>query len=75
MVLVQADRQRRIGLERGFDHLAQERLAGVLARAGARLQDHRGIAGFGGLQDGLHLLHVVDVESGHAVVVFGGVVE
>ena len=29
----------------------------------------------GGLHDGLDLLHVVDVEGGHAVAVLGGVIE
>ncbi|MDT4862587.1 hypothetical protein FQZ97_972510 [compost metagenome] len=65
----------RVHLDRGLDHLAQEGFTRVLARTGAGLQDHRRVARVGRLHDGLDLLQVVHVERGHAVVVFGGVVE
>ena len=75
MVLVQADGDVRILLDGRFDQLAQERLAGVFARPGRGLQDDRAVAGFGGLHDGLDLLHVIDVEGGKTVAVLGRVVE
>jgi len=62
VVLVQTDRNIRILLDGGFDHLAQEGLAGILAGAGRGLQDDRAVAGFGSLHDGLDLLQIIDVE-------------
>jgi hypothetical protein len=60
---------------RGLDQVLDEGLAGVLAGAGAGLQDHRRAHLGGGGHHGLHLLEVVDVEGRDAVAVFGGVVE
>ncbi|MBB5510502.1 hypothetical protein HDG35_006798 [Paraburkholderia sp. JPY681] len=55
--------------------MAQIRLTRVLARPSRRLQDHRAIGGLGRAHDRVNLLHVVDVERGHAVVVFGRVIQ
>src|SRR5450759_4489318 len=63
-----------IQASRGARQYAND-IVGVLARAAAGLDDHRRVLGGGGLHDGQALLHVVDVEGGHAVAVLGGVVE
>ena len=55
--------------------MLDEGLAGVLAGAGAGLQDDRRADLVGGGHHRLHLLEVVDVEGGDAVAVLGGVVE
>ncbi len=75
VILVHTDRNVRILLDRGQDQVAQEGLAGIGTRTGGTLQDHRGIHGSSGLHDGLNLFHVVDVERGQAIAVFGGMVE
>jgi len=75
VILVHADGDLRVRLDRGQDQMAQERLAGVGTRPGRALQDHRAVGGGGGLHDGLDLFHVVDVEGRQAVAVFGGMVE
>ena len=70
VVLMHANRNVRPAFHGGFDDVAQERFAGILAGAGARLHDDRS-ADFGGSRhDGLHLFDVVDVEGGNAVTVF-----
>ena len=63
-----------ISLQR-FDHLGEHDVAGVGAGAAARLQDHRRVDRGRRFHDRQALLHVVDVESRHAVAVFGGVIE
>ena len=75
VILVHADRDLRILLDRGQDQVTQERLAGVGTRTGRTLQNHRAVGRSGGLHDGLDLFHIVDVESRQAVTIFGGVVE
>jgi hypothetical protein len=75
VVLVHHQRDVRVGLGRGLDQVLDEGFAGVLARAGAGLQDHRRADFGGGGHHGLHLLQVVDVEGRDAVAVFGGMVE
>ncbi len=75
MVLVQDDGDLREHLHGGGDHVTNHDVAGVRPRAAARLQDDRRVDRVGRLHDGQHLLHVVDVECGHAVAVFGGVVQ
>ena len=54
--------------------VAQIGFTGVFARARRSLQDHRTVGLLRRFHDGLHLLQVVDVECGHAVAVFGGMV-
>ena len=75
VVLVHDDGQVRVGFERGEDLVAQEGLAGVFAGAGRGLHDDRGVDLAGGFADGPDLFHVVDVEGGQAIAVFGGMVE
>ncbi len=75
VILVHHHRDMRVGFHRGFDQVAQEVLAGILARACGGLHDHRRIDFVGGLHDGLYLFQVVHVEGGQRVAVFGGVVE
>ncbi len=75
VVLVQHDGNVGVRLHRRQHHVAQVGLAGVFARAGRGLQDHRAVGLLRGLHDRLDLLQVVDVEGRHAVAVFGGVVE
>ncbi len=75
VVLVHADWNLRVHLDRCRDQVAQKGLARVGARARRSLQDHGTVHLVGRLHDGLHLLQVVDVEGRQAVVVLGGVVE
>jgi hypothetical protein len=75
VVLVHDHRDVRIGLDGRLDEVAQEMLAGVLARAGRALHDHRAAGLVGGLHDGADLFQVVHVEGGQAVAVFRGVVQ
>ncbi len=75
VILVHDDRDVRIGFDGGVDQVAQEGFAGVLARAGRGLHDHRAVDRVGGSHDGLHLFEVVDVECRQAVAVFGGMVQ
>jgi hypothetical protein len=75
VVLVHDQRDVRVHLDGGLDQVLDEGLAGVLAGAGAGLQDHRRAGFLGGLHDGLDLFQVVDVEGRNAVAVFGGVVQ
>ncbi len=75
VILMQAQRNVRIHRLQRVDHLRQHDVAGVAARAARGLQDDRRIGVVGRLHDGEPLLHVVDVEGGHAVAVFGGVIE
>ena len=75
VVLVHHHRDGRVALDRRLDQVAQEHFARVFARAGGRLHDHRAVRLGRGGHDRLHLLQVVDVERGQAVVVLGGVVE
>ena len=60
---------------RGQHHVAQVGLARVLAGTGRGLQDHRAVGLLRRLHDGQDLFQVVDIESRHAVAVFGGVVQ
>ena len=75
VVLMHDDRNVRIHLGERLDHMTQHDIAGVGARAAARLQDHRGVAGLGRAQDGETLFHVLMLKAGNAVVVLGGVVQ
>jgi hypothetical protein len=75
VVLVHHQRDVRVGFHRRLDQVLDEGLAGVLAGAGAGLQDHRCVHLGGGHHHGLHLFQVVDVEGRDAVAVFGGMVQ
>ena len=75
VVLMQNHRNVGVRLDSGQHQVAQIGLARVFARTGRSLQDDRAVGGLCGLHDGLHLFEVVDVECGHAVAEFGGVVE
>ena len=75
VVLVHADGNVRIGFNSGFNEVAQERFARILASARRGLHDH-GSADFARrLHDGLNLFEVVDVEGGNAVAVFSRMIE
>ena len=77
LAMVLMDAQRNLGIHQlqGFHHLGEHDVAGIGAGAAARLDDDRGVDGAGGLHDGERLLHVVDVEGGHAVAAFGGAIQ
>ena len=75
VVLVHADGNLRIGIDGGGEEQAQERVAGTHAGPGGGLHDDGGADFARGGHDGLNLFEVVDVEGGHAVAVFGGVIE
>ena len=75
VVLVHDQRNVRIGLAGGGNQVFDEALACVLARASAGLQDDRRTDLIGRCHHSLHLLQVVDVESGDAVAVLCGMVE
>ncbi len=75
MVLVHHQRHLRVLLDGGQDQVLDEGLAGVLARPGAGLQDHRRTDLLRRGHHGLHLLQVVDVERGDAIALLGSVVE
>ena len=65
----------RIHFHDSIHHVLQHDVIGILARTAGCLDDDRRVDGIGRGHDGQRLFHVVDVESGHAVVVFGCVVE
>ena len=75
MVEMHADRDVGVDLDQRVDQLGQHDVIGIGARAAARLQDDRRFGLFGRLHDGEALFHVVHVEGGHAIAVFGGVIE
>ena len=58
-----------------FGHVAEKGLVGVVARTLGNLENHRGLRLRGGLNDGLELLHVVEVECGDGVTAFDGLRE
>jgi hypothetical protein len=64
-----------IDLGQGVHHMLQHDVVGIGARAARRLDDDRRIDGIRCLHDRQRLLHIVDVERWHAIVVFSGVVE
>ena len=75
VILVHDDGNVRIALDCGFDQVPQEGFARIFARTGGRLHDHRAVGLGRGRHDRLHLLQIVDVEGGQAVLVIGGVVQ
>lgn len=75
MVPVHHDGNVRPGLDRRGHEMAQKSLSRVFARAGRALQDHRTVAFVGRLHDRAHLLHIINVECRHAVIVLSCVIE
>jgi hypothetical protein len=75
VVEMHADRDVRVDLDKAVDQLGQHDVVRVGAGAATRLEDHRRVGGVGRRHDGEPLLHVVQVEGGHAVLVFSGVIE
>jgi hypothetical protein len=56
-------------------HIAEEGLVGVVTGTLGNLEDHRALGLCAGLDDGLKLLHVVEVESGDGVTAGNGLLE
>ena len=56
-------------------HVAEKDRVGVVAGALRHLEDHRRLGVGGSLDDGLKLLHVVEVESGDGVAAMYGLLE
>ena len=75
VILVHHDRNMRVGFHRRRDQVAQERFAGIFARAGGALHDHRAVGFIGRFHDGLDLFQIVHVECGQAVAVFRRMIE
>jgi len=75
MVLVHHDRDMGIGLDRRQDQMAQERLTRIGTGTRGALHDNRAIGLVRRLHDGMHLLHIVDVEGRHAEVILSRVVQ
>lgn len=76
MVEVEHDGNRIPQLLRIFDgalcHVAQKRLVRVLASTGRYLKDDGRFAFDASLDNGLHLLHIVEVECGNGIATFDG---
>ena len=75
VILVHADRQVRVHLDRRADQVAKNDVVGECPRTTAGLHNDRAVGLVRRLHDGQHLFHVVDVESRQAVAVLGGVIE
>ena len=65
----------RVLVDQGVNQPGQHAIAGIGARAAAGLKNDGRLCLVRGGHDGEALLHVGDVESRHAVAIFGGVVE
>ena len=59
-------------LDGTLSHVAQQCGVGIVAGAFRHLKDHGRLLGSGGLDDGLELLHVVEVEGGDSVTTLDG---
>ena len=75
MIEMHADRNLRIDLGDRVHHVLEHHVIGVGPRATRGLDDDRRVDAGGRFHDGKRLFHVVDVEGGHAVIVFRRVVE
>ena len=75
MVLVQYDRYMRVHLHCRSDHVPDHDVTRVGAGAATGLQYDRRVAAIGCFHDCQHLLHVIDIECRHAVIVFCSVIE
>jgi hypothetical protein len=72
---MKTDRDRGVLRFQTFDKLAEKEVASIGARAAARLDDNRAVGLLRRFEDGDTLLHIVDIESGHAIAVLGSVIE
>ena len=75
VIEMHADRDLRIDFGDRVHHVLEHDVVGVGARAARGLDDDGRIEAGGGLHDGQRLLHVVDVEGRHAVIMLRRVVE
>jgi hypothetical protein len=75
VIEMHADGDMRIDFCHCVHHVLQHDIVGIGARAARSLDDHRRVRLAGRLHDGQGLLHVVDVEGRHAVIVLGCVVQ
>ena len=75
VIEVHADRNLRIDLGDRVHHVLEHDVIGVGPRAARGLNDDRRIETGGGVHDRERLLHVVDIEGRHAVIVLRRVVE
>ena len=74
MVLVHHHRNVGMGFDGCQHQMTQIGFACVFARTCRRLQDHGAVSLLSSFHDGLHLLEVVDVESGDAIAMLGSMV-
>ena len=75
VVLVHAKRNGRVHLGKRSDDMRKHHITSIGARAPTRLHNHWRIRLLGRLHNSEPLLHVVDVECRHAVVIFSSMVE
>ena len=75
MVLMHAKRNLRIHLLQRIDHLGEHDVVGIGTCATRCLHDDRRVDGRSRLHDGQALLHIVDIEGGHAVTVLSGMIQ
>ncbi len=75
MVLMETKRDVRIDRLERFHHLGQHEIVRIGAGAAARLDDDGALGLLGRVHNGEALLHIVDVEGGHAVAMLGGVIQ
>ena len=75
MILMHADRDTRVKLNRGFDQMAKNDVIGKLARPATGLHDDWAFDLRRSLHDRQHLFHVVHIEGRQAVVILRRVVE
>ena len=72
MILMQTNRQFGEHFDTGGNHMANHRITGKFTGTGRGLQNNRSVNFFGCLQNSDILLHLIDIKSRNAVVVFGG---
>ena len=75
VILVHADRDLGVELDSGQHQVTQISVLGIAAGAAGGLDDDRALGLAGSFHDGLDLFHVVDIQGGYAITVFGGMVE
>ena len=75
MILVDTDRDFRVGFKSRVHQVTQECLTGVLTSTCRDLNDHRALSFLSRFHDRLDLLKIVNVKRRHAVAVLSGVIE